>query len=158
MPITQLYTKICVYCYSSDLLLMSNFELWMLNIKITLQKKWTKYFHISKFEKSQMVKMNYTWKKKIMIQHVLYMYVSMPSNHDANYFTTNNSLLLNEKYIWNNKKNVYHYTALFIFSNFSKLHLYKMMLISTWKTEGPWVYSRYIGSSARAEWQTFLPS
>ena len=45
----------------------------MLNIKITLQQKWTKYFHISKFEKSQMDKMNYTWKKIIyIIQHVLY--------------------------------------------------------------------------------------
>ena len=26
------------------------------------------------------------------------------------------------------------------------------------KTEGPRAYSRYIGSSARAEWPTFLPS
>ena len=67
------FTVIHLICFRCQ---TSNFELLMLNIKIKLQQKWTKYFHISKFEKSQMDKMNYTWKKIIyIIQHVLYTYV-----------------------------------------------------------------------------------
>ena len=99
-----------------------NFELLMLNIKIKLQQKWTKYFHISKFEKSQMDKMNYTWKKLCISFNMSYvhMYASKPSNHDANYFTTSNSLLLNEKYICMSNKKMFIITQLYFFFQISR--------------------------------------
>ena len=34
----------------------------------------------------------------------------------------------------------------------------KIVQLHLWKTEGPRPYARYMGSSARAEWPTFLPS
>ena len=157
MPITQLYTKICVYYYSSDLLLMSNFELWMLNIKITLQKKWS-IFTFRSLKSLKWLRW-ITHEKKIWSNMT---YICMSVCHQT---TIQIILLQIIHYCWMKniyeiiiKKNVYHYTALFIFSNFSKLHLYKMMLIHGRRKVHECMYSRYRGSSARDEWQTFLPS
>jgi hypothetical protein len=38
------------------------------------------------------------------------------------------------------------------------VHLLLSFALDLRKTEGPEAYARYMGSSARAEWPTFLPS